>query len=387
MNDRSRMFTPMTFDPTPSAISSQELESGPMPFAAPAGQMIDLFGPVPARANLSPRQAKELGLMTSGTFGRLGTGSSKSVALQGSLESRLRAALSSLGSTLFTLTWKRWATPSGVSRFRLRASVRRISATDSTGWPTPTARDHFPAHSDTYVAEKKAQGHGMANLNDLVQLAGWTTLTTRDWKDSGVDIKPRGDTLKERFDQLPRQANLAGWPTPQAQDSSGGGQAKRAMGATRHGSNLNDFVLLAGWGTPQANHANGSPEAFLERKRRSMARGSASMGVSITDLNMQAKAWCAGWPTPSCNNDRTGNPESAMSMVRADGTKVQQRLQDFAAICGPARLTATGEMLTGSCAGMESGGQLSPAMSRWLMGLPAVWDECAPATSKKSRRK
>jgi hypothetical protein len=34
-------------------------------------------------------------------------------------------------------------------------------------WPTPQARDHFPAHTPDYVAGKKAQGHGMANLNDV----------------------------------------------------------------------------------------------------------------------------------------------------------------------------------------------------------------------------
>ena len=34
-------------------------------------------------------------------------------------------------------------------------------------WPTPTHRDHFPPHSAEYIAEKKAQGHGMANLSDI----------------------------------------------------------------------------------------------------------------------------------------------------------------------------------------------------------------------------
>lgn len=95
----------------------------------------------------------------------------------------------------------------------------------------------------------------------------------------------------------------------------------------------------------------------------------------------------AGWPTTSCNNDRTGNPESALSMTRADGSKVQQRLQDFAAICGPVRLTASGQMLTGSSAGMASGGQLNPAHSRWLQGLPPEWCACAPTETVSQRQR
>ena len=38
--------------------------------------------------------------------------------------------------------------------------------------PTPQARDHFPARTPEYIAEKKAQGHGMSNLNDLAMLSG-----------------------------------------------------------------------------------------------------------------------------------------------------------------------------------------------------------------------
>ena len=85
------MFTPPTCADSSSAIFSPESGSGAWPCAAPAGPMTDLFGLVPARANLSPRQARELGLMTSGTFGRTSTGSSKSADLQRSLENRLRA--------------------------------------------------------------------------------------------------------------------------------------------------------------------------------------------------------------------------------------------------------------------------------------------------------
>ena len=56
---------------------------------------------------------------------------------------------------------------------------------------------------------------------------------------------------------------------------------------------------------------------------------------------------------------------------------------------GPARLTATGELLTGSDAGMESGGQLHPAHSLWLQLGPwsTVWARCAARVTLSTSRK
>ena len=47
-------------------------------------------------------------------------------------------------------------------------------------WAGPQARDHFPPHSREYIAAKKAQGHGMRNLND--EAANWPAPAARDHK-------------------------------------------------------------------------------------------------------------------------------------------------------------------------------------------------------------
>ena len=57
----------------------------------------------------------------------------------------------------------------------LEAGIRRMEKYSTCGlqtavklWPTPCARDHFPAHKPEYIEAKRAQGHGMSNLNDAV---------------------------------------------------------------------------------------------------------------------------------------------------------------------------------------------------------------------------
>ena len=72
IHEASKMCDQTICEALPNATSLPGSGFGPWLSERLAGQTRDLFGPAVVRANLSAQQAKELGLMTSGTCGRSG---------------------------------------------------------------------------------------------------------------------------------------------------------------------------------------------------------------------------------------------------------------------------------------------------------------------------
>lgn len=263
------MSDPMTYEDLFRSISLQGLVFGHMPCAVWAGKTAGRSGQVPAHASLSARQAKEKGLLTSGTYGPPCIGWSGSVALSLSLASNLQVLTQMTGSTLYRLTWKPWVMPSGRVRFRLRASVPRTSGTELIGWPTPTA--------NAWKHPSNAGRQGGLNLQTAAQLSGWTTPSASDSRRGG-----RGITEGMSGSSLAQQVKMAGWPTPTASDHKGGYPGGRVRNGKISTDRLDVVAQIAG---PVRLTASGK-----------MLTGSNAQMENGGQLNPTLSLWLMGLP-------------------------------------------------------------------------------------------
>jgi hypothetical protein len=140
-------------------------------------------------------------------------------------------------------------------------------------------------------------------------------------------------------------SGFTGWPTPMA-----GTPAQK--GYDEAGNTDSSRRTVSVWRTPGATDGEGGVMEIRPGK--------------VGHYKLRDQAPLAGWPTP---NTMEGGQTSR-------GRKRKGELL----VGGLVRGIAAGP----SNAPTEKPGVLNPAFSRWLMGFPAEWDDCAPTATPSS---
>lgn len=168
-----------------------------------------------------------------------------------------------------------------------------------------------------------------------------------------------------------------GWPTPMA-----GTPAQNGNNAAGNNDYSRKVVDLAGWPTTTKQDASGSRrhgymndgmERAATKKRREVLTGHS--GTTLLDAARTAQSNLSSWATPSARDHKDSSDPATWNCTEERDRMDQLPRQVF------------GAMPTGSHAETGKPGQLNPALSRWLMGYPPEWDDCAVTAMQSSPRR
>lgn len=113
--------------------------------------------------------------------------------------------------------WTGWPTPTtnmttGAGEEGRSGGMNLQTAAPLAGWPTAQAND-----AEKRGVPSQSAGSQSCLPTAVPALASWVTPSARNWKDTPGMATERDDG-KSRTDQLPRQAYMSGWPTPNCAD-------------------------------------------------------------------------------------------------------------------------------------------------------------------------
>ena len=274
---------------------------GPTPCLSPDGPRTKKSGRALAPVSPSPRRASRMEKRTSATSGPISYDSSPSGDLQRSLESKLRARLDVNGSLEYDLIWKHWATESGSPICALRASARRISVKDFTGWPTATTSDdpqnmELRADGDKSArteegAKRELETRGSIDLpTTAVLFAGWRSPNASDGQGGVFDVlRAIREGLSPKL-KLRDDCQLAGWPTTTTRDCKADGrdQPNRRGGPSLSGMTFVLFLVPTGRRAVLAPEFSlwlmGYPEAWAKAAPNSDAWRAAQAALELEYL-------------------------------------------------------------------------------------------------------
>ena len=168
-------------------------------------------------------------------------------------------------------------------------------------------------------------------------------------------------------------AAAAGWPTPRAQDSKHGPATEWELTTSHAGTrdSLRVKAALSGWTTPMASDGERGHSLNEALKR---ARGEKRPSGATRGQQLGEDAMLAGWATPTARDWKSEKATLDYDLKRQAHSRGK-----------PLGFQAIGTVSL-SPAQTEKRGALNPALSRWLMGYPTEWDDCAPTGTQLSRK-